>query len=195
MNLGILVSFAYDVRGFQISGLPGWAWSERYDVMARAEGSPDYARFRVMLQGLLAERFQLRLHRETKPMKGFALVADKHGAKGLKVHEEECGPDSGKAGAGCGGFVINMASLEGVRVSMKQLASTLAQQRDVARPVVDQTGIAGNFDISLQWSTAAGDDALSVFTALQEQLGLRLESESVETEMLIVDRAERPSAN
>jgi hypothetical protein len=164
VSLGILVSVAYDIRGFQISGLPGWAWLEKYDVVARA-------------------------------MKGFALVQDKHGAKGLKSHAEECGPVSDKDRAGCGGFIINIASLDGFRVNMKQLASTLAQQRDVGRPVIDKTGIAGNFDISLQWSTPAGDEAVSVFTALQEQLGLRLDSESIETEMLIVDGAERPSEN
>jgi len=190
VSLGILVAVAYDVRGFQISGLPGWAWSEKYDIVAKAEGSPKYDQFRAMLQQLLAERFRLRLHHEPRAMKGFALVQDKHGAKPLKAHNEECAPDSR-----CGGFVINLASIDGVRVNMKQLAGTLAQQRDVGRPVVDKTGIAGSFDITLRWSTDGGDDALSVFTALQEQLGLRLDAEIVETEMLIVDGAERASAN
>jgi uncharacterized protein (TIGR03435 family) len=91
---------------------------------------------------------------------------------------------------------------------MKQLASTLAQQRDAGRPVVDKTGIAGFFDVHVRWSAAssiapgarsevagAPDDSLSVFTALQEQLGLRLDPDIVETEILIVDHAERPSGN
>jgi uncharacterized protein (TIGR03435 family) len=90
---------------------------------------------------------------------------------------------------------------------MKHLASTLAQQVDVGRPVVDKTGIPGFFDVHLRWSAAssivpsarsqavATDDPVSVFTALQEQLGLRLDPDMVETEILIVDQAERPSEN
>lgn len=190
VSLGILMAVAYDVRGFQITGLPGWAWSEKYDVDARAEGNPGHQQFLSMLQALLADRFQLRLHREARTMKGYDLVQDKHGAKALRTHEEACAPDSV-----CGQFAIDRAALYGARVDMKQLASTLAQQRDVGRPVVDKTGIAGTFDMQLRWGTAAGDEALSVFTALQEQLGLRLDADSVETEMLIVDHAERPSEN
>jgi uncharacterized protein (TIGR03435 family) len=207
VSLGILMAVAYDVRSFQISGLPGWAWSEKYDVIAKAEGNPNRDEFRSMLQRSLAERFQLRLHRETKAMKGYALVQNRRGAKPLKVYEGDCGPDSNKGGAVCGGFAVNVASLDGIRVDMKQLASTLAQQRDVGRPVADKTGIPGFFDVHLRWSAAisiapsarsqavAADDSVSVFTALQEQLGLRLDPNMVETEILIVDRAERPSEN
>jgi uncharacterized protein (TIGR03435 family) len=200
------MAIAWDVRGFQISGLPGWAWSEKYDVIAQTDSSPSAERFRSMLQMMLADRFQVQLHSETRQMKGYALVQDKR-AKPLKLHEGECGPNSGKRGEVCGGFAINPASLDGVRVDMKQLASTLAQQRDVGRPVVDKTGISGLFDLHLQWTSSSpispagqlpatvADDSGSIFTALQEQLGLRLDSESVATEILAVDRAERPSAN
>jgi uncharacterized protein (TIGR03435 family) len=66
VSLGILTAVAYDVRGFQISELPGWAWSEKYDVVAKAEGNLTPAAFRSMMQQLLAERFQMRLHREQK---------------------------------------------------------------------------------------------------------------------------------
>ena len=190
VSLGILMAVAYDVRGFQIAGLPGWAWSEKYDVVARAEGNPGHDQFLSMLQALLAERFHLRMHREARTMKGYALVRDRHGAKALRIHEEACAPDSV-----CGQFAIDRSALYGARVDMKQLASTLAQQRDVGRPVIDKTGIAGYFDMQLQWGAAAGDEALSVFTALQEQLGLRLDAETVETGILVVDHAERPSAN
>jgi bla regulator protein BlaR1 len=207
VSLGILMAVAYDVRSFQISGLPGWAWSEKYDLIAKAEGNPNRDEFRSMMQRLLAERFQLRLHRETKAMKGYALVQNKRGAKPLKVHEGDCGPDSNKGAAVCGGFAVNVASLDGTRVDMKQLASTLAQQRDVGRPVVDKTGIPGFFDVHISWSAAgsiapsaglqavATDDSVSVFTALQEQLRLRLDPDMVETEVLIVDQAEKLSEN
>jgi uncharacterized protein (TIGR03435 family) len=103
-----------------------------------------------MLQTLLAERFQVRLHRETKAMNGYDLVQNKRGIKPLKIHEGDCGPDANKGGQVCGGFAINVTSLDGLRVDMKQLASTLAQQRDVGRPVVDKTGIAGFFDVYLR---------------------------------------------
>lgn len=189
------MAIAYGVQDFQISGLPNWAWSEKYDVAATVEGSANPDQFRSMLKELLTERFQLHLHRETKPAKGYAMVQDKRGTKALQVHDEYCGPDSSKDGRACGGFVINAASLDGIRVSMKQLADALAQQRDVGRPVVDRTGITGTFDMQLRWSVAAGDEDLSVFTALQEQLGLRLDPDIVETEMFSVDHAERPSAN
>jgi uncharacterized protein (TIGR03435 family) len=207
VSLGVLTAIAYDVRGFQISGLPGWAWSEKYDLVAKAEGNPRREEFLAMLQALLEDRFQLRLHREIKAMKGYALIQDKRGGKPLKVHERDCGPDSSKDGKVCGGFAINVSSLDGTRVDMKQLASTLAQQRDVGRPVADKTGIAGVYDVHLQWSAArsiapatqsqglAVDDSVSLFTALREQLGMRLEPDTIETEVLIVDQARRPSEN
>jgi uncharacterized protein (TIGR03435 family) len=137
----------------------------------------------AMVQNLLIERFSLKLHRESKELPVFALVAAKNGSKlhvsvgkGLDVR------------GGHGHFTAR-------GITMQMMAAQLAA-RVLDRPVVDRTGLNGEFDLELEWAADDGPDAgPSIFTAIQEQLGLRLEAQRAAVDMLVVDQVERPSAN
>jgi uncharacterized protein (TIGR03435 family) len=219
-TLRSLLTFAYDVRDFQVSGGPGWIDSDRFDILARverssaAENAPAYPRqmsdeqrrtgfqqMRERVKALLAERFQLTIHRESKEQTIYALVVGKNGSK-LQETKGDAGPML-RRGRG---------QITGQGIEMQMLASSLANQ--VGRPIVDRTGLKGRYDIKLEWTPDPGQDpgplgappgvepppppdpnGPSLFAALQEQLGLRLESQKGPAEMLVIDRVERPSEN
>jgi uncharacterized protein (TIGR03435 family) len=178
-----LIAYAYDVREFQISGGPGWIGSEEYDIVAKPDGDVRGDRVLAMARALLAERFHLSLHRESKEMPVLALVVTKGGPK-LRASTGS-GPE---VRGGRGRFVAR-------NVTMGLFAAQLAG-RMLGRPVVDRTGIAGEFDITLEWAFDQGaNSGPSIETAIQEQLGLKLEAQKGAVDMLVVDRVERPSAN
>jgi len=194
MSLSNLITYAYDIKDFQVLGLPSWAESDRYDISAKAEGAGELTRdlARPMTQALLADRFQLKVRRGTKEMPVYALVVAKNGPK-----FKESGPDEqsllrlespGK------GAVMTVT-----KGSMAQLANQFSNRNGVDRPVIDKTRLAGAYDYKLEWgdNTGAGADAdvLSIFTAIQEQLGLKLEKTTSAIEVLIVDYAAKPSEN
>jgi uncharacterized protein (TIGR03435 family) len=183
-----LISMAYGIERYQISGIPGWADDQFYDIAATADGPAAITRdqFLDLLRQLLADRFQFKFHRETKDLPVYALIADKRGPT-----MKRSAPDAQYHwGVGRGQWNVT-------RVSMAQFARSLA--REVGRTVVDLTGIAGNYDFKLEWtpeSTETTPEAgPSIFTALQEQLGLRLESRKLPIEILVVDRVDKPSEN
>jgi bla regulator protein BlaR1 len=226
-SLKMLLTFAYDVREFQVSGGPGWINTDRYDIVAKAERSAGAEnpsddprqmteeqrktvgdQMRERLRALLAERFQLTLRREAKEQSVYALVVAKNGPK---LQESQV-----KEGTGPRGPMMRMGrgELSGQGVKLDMLASTLSSQ--LGRTVIDRTGLKGNFDFKLTWTPDPGQSATplgggpppgadappppdpngpSVFTALQEQLGLRLESQKGPVEMLVIDRVEKPSEN
>ncbi|HVW10798.1 MAG TPA: TIGR03435 family protein [Bryobacteraceae bacterium] len=176
---------AYEVPDLQITGGPKWMDETRYDIEARADHPAGYAELNQMLQSLLAERFHLALHRETRSLQGYAIVVAKDGLKmkpsapGTRGHTND-GP----------GSVVSTAT------SISRLALKLSVLLGV--PVVDQTGVSGSFDFTLHWIPYGAADPMagpSLFTAIQEQLGLRLEARKVPVDMLVVDRAEPPSGN
>jgi uncharacterized protein (TIGR03435 family) len=184
-----LLSMAYGVETYQISGAPSWAGDQFYDIAATAEGPAAVTRdqFLELLRQLLASRFQLNFHWETKDLPVYALVADKRGPT-MRKSEADAQYH----------WAVGPGQWSVTRVSMPQLARSLA--REVGRTVVDLTGITGNFDFKLEWipeqaAPTAEPGGPSIFTALEEQLGLRLESRKHATEMLIVDRVEKPSEN
>ena len=214
-----MITFAYDVRDFQVSGGPGWIGNERFDVMARAdrtvaEGPDDFAKMTDQqrrtnrdqiaerLRGLLADRFQLLVHQETKDQPIYALVVSKNGAK-LKETKIVEGARQGMS--------MNRGRLEGMAAPMAMLEQTLSNV--TGRPVVDKTGLTGKYDFVLEWTPDPGADARAqgfgdgiyepapapggptIFTALQEQLGLRLESQKGPIQNIVIDRAEKPSEN
>ena len=198
-SLEMLIEFAYDVRSHQVSGGPKWLESEGFDIVAKAENAnPSTEDLRAMVQKLLEDRFKLALHRETKELLEFALAVGKGGPK---LHAS--GKDETRISGGGKGRTIYE------KASMATLAWNLSQR--LGRTVVDRTGLKGDFDFALEW--APGEDeprkkingveippptdisGPSVFTALQEQLGLKLESTKGPVEILVIDRAERPSAN
>lgn len=183
-----------DDREYMIDG-PGWLATERFDIDATFPGDSPLAQVRQMMQTLLAERFKLTLHRETRQLPMYSLVISKNG---LKIHPVEDGQSRTSSGPG---------RLEATKITMQKLADLLAHS--VGFPVIDSTGVQGVFDFTLQWSPdeaartaitdgneAAGTAGPSIFTALQEQLGLRLASEKAPVEILIVDHIEKaPTEN
>jgi uncharacterized protein (TIGR03435 family) len=205
-----MMTRAYNVKDKQISG-PDWLKSERYDVVATLPTGAPRDQIPMMLQSLLEERFKLALHRETKVMPIYALVV---GKSGPKLHPADAE----------GGLRVSMGpkgrKMTG-SVSMARLADTLSAFMD--RPVLDMTELKGNFDIDLDWTPdgqtggpgffgpggggppeGGGErreakenaDAPSIFTAVQEKLGLRLEGRKSPVEILTVDHAERvPTEN
>lgn len=184
---------AYNVKDYQISG-PDWIKHARYSIEAvPPEGTQDKDAWRPMLQALLTERFQLKLHRETRQIPVFALVVAKQGPK-LKKAENPTGSEEYGRGT--------HYTFSGV--SMPELAEVLSSEI-TARPVLDRTGLAGAYDFTLRYSRdgqpdAAGREAVSadpgIFTALEEQLGLKLVATKAPIEFLVIDQVEKtPTEN
>jgi uncharacterized protein (TIGR03435 family) len=171
---------AYGIPEAQIFGGPKWVDEERYDIDAKAPGPAGDHAMMAMLQQLLAERFQLVVHRETRPLSGYALVV---GKKGITAKpSESAGPSNSSA---------NRHSIEGEACSMGCLATKLAEV--LHAPVTDSTGVEGRFDFKLEWTPDEMQTA--VLPALEEQLGLKLEGRKIPTEVLVIDRAEKATAN
>jgi len=188
-----LIEYAYAVRSDQISGEPTWAASDHYDLDAKAEGEDTLttAQSRQMVQALLADRFQLKVHRETQDVPIYALVIGKGGPKFQPSAPDASGGYSVRAGD-------NGLHMEVKRGTMEQLARQLSNT--AGRPVMDKTGLTGNYAYTLDWFPADRTpppdlDAPSMFAALQEQLGLRLESTKGPMEKLVIDYVEKPTEN
>jgi uncharacterized protein (TIGR03435 family) len=185
---------AYGVGPHQILGGPDWLASDRFEITAKADRLiNDDGVMMVMLQGLLAERFKLALHRETRMMPALVLEV---GRNGPKIENAEDGDSKTNTSSGSGGVIIDVRC-----TGMDSFAKILAREMDL--PVVNHTGLKGIFNFKLEWTPerAAGPengramDGPSIFTAIQEQLGLRLRSEKTPVEILMIDHAERPSEN
>ena len=171
---------AYDVPEARIFGGPKWIEDERYDIDAKAAGPVGDHALMAMLQQLLAERFKLVIHRETRPLAGYVLVV---GKKGITAKpSESAGPSRSNA---------NRHSIEGGACSMGCLATKLAEV--LHAPVTDSTGLDGRFDFKLEWTPDELQTA--VLPALEEQLGLKLEARKVPTEVIVIDSAEKATAN
>jgi uncharacterized protein (TIGR03435 family) len=188
-----LITTAYGVKYEQVSGGPGWVDSDHYDIDAKAEGEGTLTKeqARQMLQTLLAERFQLKIHRETKEVPVYALVVGRNGPK-LKETSADAPGNNFVRGSGAG------LHMEATRGTMEQLARQLSNT--AGRPVVDKTGLTGYYAYTLDWIPASrtpepDSDTPSMLTAIQEQLGLKLERARGPIEMLLVDHAEKPSEN
>jgi uncharacterized protein (TIGR03435 family) len=177
ITLKSLVAYAYDVREFQISGGPKWLDADQFDIVAKPDSNPTPERISAMARALLAERFDLQLHRESKEMPVLALVVSKGGPK-LQPSAATAGPEV-RGGRG---------RLLAKNVTMPIFAAQLAA-RVLDRPVLDRTGLPGEFDINLEWPPD------ELFAALQEQLGLKLESQKAPVEVLVIDHATHPTAN
>jgi uncharacterized protein (TIGR03435 family) len=198
-----LIAAAYELPlpSRRLSGGPNWINSEEYDIEAAAaadefpSGLPVKDRdekMRVMLQNLLADRFKLAIHRETKEMPVYALVVSKNGHK-MRPASVQC---DAAANPACRGFNSGPEPvIHGRAVSVADLTRVLERWSD--RPILDQTDITGLFDIDmpLPWPLDEPDLSLpTVFTALN-QIGLRLEGKKAFVEILVIDRVERPDPN
>jgi uncharacterized protein (TIGR03435 family) len=207
VTLAMLISRAYKVEDFQILGAPGWINSEHYDVDARTDGTATGQEINgPMLQSLLEERFKLVAHRETKDLPVYLLTVAKDG---LKLTEGTCltrepnsRPEPGqRQSAFCGYMGIGNNNLRATSIRMESLVGALTNI--LKRSVIDKTGFSRNFDVTIRWrdetapnpGAAATDEFASIFTALEEQLGLKLESAKGPVAVLVIDSAERPKPN
>jgi uncharacterized protein (TIGR03435 family) len=194
-----LIMYAYDLKNYQIPGSPALATvgDTFYDIVAKAEedSTPTKDQFRQMLRLLLADRFKLAVHREKREMPVYALVAGKNGPK-LK----ESAPDA----SGVNHLGVNGRNYEVTmpKATMDDVVGGIANSFP-DRPVVDRTGLTGTYEVKLTYtpdirSNRTGDpdpSEISIFTAVQEQLGLRLAPEKAMIEILVVDHVEKPSEN
>jgi uncharacterized protein (TIGR03435 family) len=178
-SLEFLIGWAYDIYPDQLYGKPKWLDSTRYDIIAAAP--EEQADFKERMQTLLAERFKLAVHRETRELAVYALVVAKDGPK---VKLTELSGDMNQNPFRMPG----RGRLIGTGVTADALAKALSGQ--LGRTVKDATGLKGIFDFNLEWSPDQNTDGASLFTAIQEQLGLKLEGRKVPVEVLVIDRIE-----
>lgn len=185
-----LVRAAFTVQDFQIAEAPGWFYTVRYDIVAKA-GDNSTGNPQAILQALLKDRFHLAYRRETRDGRVLALTVAKNGHK-LKRNDSACTAPTPEL---CGNMRAATGRIQAERVSMEQLAVRLT--RSLSQPVIDKTDIPGTFDFALEWTPdgAAAGDSPSIFTAIQEHLGLRLESQRGPVDTFVVDRVEKPAAN
>ena len=229
-SLSVYIAFAYKLTAYQTqfldSDVPKWATVQGFDIQARADGKPTKDQMRLMMQSLLADRFKLAVHFETRQLSVFALVLAKPGKMGpqLQTHPVDVPckevPESPPKLSECWYPCDNVGGnsppsnvhwdLGGRDLTMERLAGLLGTLGRPDRPVVDHTGLSGKFDFSMQFfrepsvpqpnpkpdQTEAPDQSGPTFLeALQEQLGLKLESSKGPVEVLVIDHAERPSEN
>jgi uncharacterized protein (TIGR03435 family) len=193
VSLKSCVIWAYRIKDYQLSG-PSWLTDERYDIAAKSPDPVPVEQLKEMMQTLLAERFALQFHRQTKELSIYALVA---GANGPKLHKVAAGGDS-EMRMKDGSLIFN-------NTSMPQFADHLEiMRRQVDRPVVDRTGLTGVFDFSLKFADTDTDmrtamvqgDSASVFNLIQQQIGLKLEAKKGPVEIIVIDYVNKiPTAN
>jgi uncharacterized protein (TIGR03435 family) len=181
-----IILFAYDLRDFALIGAPSWIDAARFDIIAKTDAGPTGDdQFRERVRSLLASRFGLVAHHETRQLTSYEPTVAKGGSKLTVVTTP--GEQLGfRGGAGHN---------RGFAITMPMFAKEL--ERLMGRPVLDKTGLEGKYDYVLEWT--ADSDATgtgpTIFTALQEQLGLRLESVKAPVDTLVIDHIERPSEN
>jgi uncharacterized protein (TIGR03435 family) len=218
MTLRTLITFAYQITGYQLVGGPSWADRDTFDVLARVNGNPTWGTpgsgspdpAQEAMQSLLADRFKLKMHRETRDMDVYALVLAKEGTPGpaLTPSTNDCkalaeqareGKPSPSRPPGGGPTPCSILGSVG-RISfdgfgMPQVANMLIGQ--AGRIVVDRTGLSGNWQFVLTFTPEGATDsnAPSFFTALREQLGLKLESTRAPVDVFVVNHAEKPTTD
>lgn len=188
-NLASLIRYAYSVKRYQISG-PSWLSddAESFDISAKPPQNAPPQEIPAMLQTLLSERFKLALHRETRVLPVYELVAAK---SGVKLQPAKPGTRSGtNSNSGPEGTTLKSESL-----SMQGLADYLS--REVDRPVYDKTGLEGFYSLQMEYGAERPDSQKpSIFSALQDALGLRLEPAKAPVEILVIDHIEKaPTEN
>jgi uncharacterized protein (TIGR03435 family) len=209
----------------RVLGMPDWAKMRRYAITAKMSeeqvaklsklpGNEQWNQRQLMLQSLLADRFKLKVHLESRQMPDYELVIAKGGPKLTEADASGAPPANGFKGSDgkpvAGSFVrgIGMGKITAQNYGIPQFAANFLSQQlfGLGRPVVDKTGLTGKYNFTLNWTpdTAAGsasssqpteDQGPSIFTALQEQLGLRLQPSTGTFDMLIIDHIEPPTEN
>jgi len=190
-----LICFAYSVQKSQIVNAPPWFDTQHWDIdgVPDLEGKPNWHQYRHMLQKLLSERFALQMHHDKRDLSVYTLTVAKGGPKLEKSKSDpDTLPDSSGHGIGSQQF------MKFTNDSMADFALTM--QLMVDRPVLDQTNLSGRYDFTLLWTpdvfrATEPDPAPALFSAVQEQLGLKLEATHAPADVLVVDAATRPTQN
>jgi uncharacterized protein (TIGR03435 family) len=199
--VSVLIKIAYRVQDFQIIGAPAWISSERYDIEATGEGNLDNKEINApMLQALIEERFKAAVHGETRDLPVYFLTVAKSGSK-LKASQcitrdpNTPVPPSQPRPSFCGNGTVDYGFIRVTGTRLQNLADNLSGLLN--RKVLDNTGLAGLFDVDLKWTPdqAPPDGGPSIFTAIEEQLGLKLESGKAPIDVLVIDRIDHASNN
>lgn len=187
LSLKSLIQSAYRLKSYQLSGWPRWIETERYDITAKAEGNANFTQMIRMLQPLLEDRFQLKFHRESKEYPGYVLVVAKDGPKLKEAHDFK-------------GTLTNPDKFSSAKIDIAYFTNYISGILGV--PVLDRTALKGDYDITLVFTpdgVEPGDPAAAssapLITAIQEQLGLKLEPQKIPIETFVIDRVARPAEN
>jgi uncharacterized protein (TIGR03435 family) len=204
-SLADLIGFAYEVQMKQIVGGPDWLDKDRYDIAAvpDQEGAPNVQQLRLMVQKLLASRFNLKFHHDQRDLSAYVLTVGKNGQKLTPTQLKGSLPGMGMR-PGPTGLMLVMANAK-----LTDFTGFL-QMLVLDRPVVDRTGITGRFDYNVTFTpddsefnghppklpqTETSDSAPNLFAAIQEQLGLKLDAQKTSVDVIAIDHVEKPSAN
>ncbi len=180
-----MISLMYNLPDSQIVGGPGWLETDGFDIEAKAQKSSSLDELHQMFQTLLADRFKLSFHRETRDIQAYVLVVDERGPKFKQSDSQD--PFALPLRADPGGPII------ATRVSMERWCVALAQLLHV--PVVNNTGLPGYYDFKFDWRIQPLSDDASIFYELCEQLGLKLESRKAPVEVFVIDSVSKPEEN
>jgi len=203
ISLSRLLAFSYGVQDKQLIGLPPWAETDKYDIDAKPDidGTPNRKQLQGLVQKLIAQRFSLTFHRDKRELSVYVLSVAKTGAKLTKSEDQGGLPGFGLRGLGA----LNVHNS-----SMSEFAGMM-QETVMDRPVIDQTGLAGRYDFTLNWTpddsqfggmgakvpppTDNTNPPPNLYTAIQEQIGLKLDATKAPTDVMVIDHAEKPSEN
>lgn len=204
VTLKLMIMVAYRVKGTQITGGPAWINNDRFDMNAKAERPSTPAELHLMLQDLLADQFKLRFHPETKELPVYVLTVDKGGPK-LQPHQAQSAGDPWIDAA----FVPPKMTWHATFAPMAYFAWRLSVQMD--RPVIDRTNLVGGYDFDLAFTPELRSDTAAlggpakgaemdnpgptIFDAVRDQLGLKLERQKGPVEIMVIDRVEKPEGN
>jgi uncharacterized protein (TIGR03435 family) len=198
-----LMMFAYSVHPLQITGGGEWIRTERFDVVVQPSlpGRPSSAQMRSIVQKLLADRFRLTLHHAQSELPVYRIAIAKGGLKLTPSTKEERGNNTAAIGIAAGEMTV-------VNATMSEFASLMQRYVRLDRPIVDHTGVAGKYDFKLSWTpdfsqfdghppgpVKSDENAPSLYTAMEEQLGLKLEAAREAADVLVIDQVERPTEN
>ncbi len=200
-TLNDLIKLAYDLQARQIEGGPSWIQTEKFDVSGKPDqpGKPSLEQLKAMLRKLLSDRFQLTFHNDKRELPVYAMTVAKSGPK-MTVNDSD--PNGVWGGPGVGPRSLSLKNITMTEFSRVLMASIMD------RPVVDQTGLGSvRYDFAMKWTPVSpqpgnaetpadtADARPDLFTAFQEQLGLKMEATKAPVDVMVIDRVEKPSAN
>lgn len=205
-SLWMLLHYAFQIQPYQFAGGPDWIKSTGYDLNAKPGEVHGFDDIPLMLQGVLEDRFQLKYHWETREQPVYNLVVTKPGKLRESVIKTDCPrpfshPEGIPEDAPCGDLENRSGYTKGYKLSSSEFAASLSWL--LSKPVVDKTNLSGHYDVELRWTPesaairpdASEQNAPDIFTAIQEQLGLKLQAAKGPVRVFVIDHVEKPSDN